>query len=179
MHSINQPSTHQYTHTVNTHTKVSPPSVCLPRLADLDQRDEEKKQLEQAKNNLESHIFETQDAINADAVITVTTESERDKVSQALAAASDWLYDEGDGATTKVYESKLAELKKLSKDIFYRVKEMAARPAGIALLKHTTNLSEVFLTRVRNISEDEQIYTEVEIQTLANVTRDMNVSVDG
>jgi hypoxia up-regulated 1 len=143
------------------------------RLEDLDRRDKEKRDREQAKNNLESHIFETQDALYLDAVITVSTEAEREAVSKALSEASDWLYDEGDQTTTDVYKDKLAELKKLSKGIFYRVKEMSGRPEAIGHLKQTLNLSEIFLVRVLNISEDEQIYTDVEIHTLANVTKEI------
>lgn len=150
--------------------------ILIFRLADLDRRDKEKNEREQARNSLESHVFETQDALYTDAVIQVSTESERESVSQALSEASDWLYDEGDEATTDVYKQKLKDLKQLSKGMFSRVKEMLGRPEAIAHLKQTMNLSEIFLSRILNVSEDEQIYTEVEIQALANVTKDTKAS---
>ena len=68
----------------------------------LYQRDEEKNLNEQAKNALESHIFEMQDFMYNDEVAEMSTEEERNTVTTALSATSDWLYDEGEYAETRV-----------------------------------------------------------------------------
>jgi len=74
----------------------------VQRLELLYERDEEKKRNEQAKNALEAHIFEMQDFMYADDVTKMSTEEERTAVISALTEASDWLYDEGEHAETRV-----------------------------------------------------------------------------
>ena len=72
------------------------------RLELLYERDEEKKRNEQAKNALESHIFEMQDFMYMDDVTEMSTEEERTTILSALSETSDWLYDEGEHAETRV-----------------------------------------------------------------------------
>lgn len=68
----------------------------------LQQRDEDKVANEKAKNSLESHIFETKDAMYSEAVMGVSTEDQREVIITALSEAADWLEDEGYIAETKV-----------------------------------------------------------------------------
>ena len=81
--------------------------VNLYRLELLYERDEEKKNNEQAKNALESHIFEMQDFMYTDEVTEVSTEEERTTILSTLKEASDWLYDEGESAETRVCNNLL------------------------------------------------------------------------
>ena len=76
-----------------------PPS---PRLESLQRRDDDKVANEQARNNLESHIFETKDAMYSDLVISVSTEEQREVILSALNEAGDWMEDDGYFAETKV-----------------------------------------------------------------------------
>ena len=73
------------------------------RLVALYQRDEEKKANEKAKNALESHVFETKDAMYSEVVVEVSTEEQREVIVTALNEVGDWLEDEGYIAETKVY----------------------------------------------------------------------------
>ena len=57
---------------------------------------------EQAKNSLESHIFETKDAMYSEAVVTVTTAEQRETILAALTDAGNWLEDDGYFAETSV-----------------------------------------------------------------------------
>ena len=86
--------THTHTHT-HTHTLHK-------RLLYLQQVDEDKFANEQARNNLESHIFETQDAMYSEAVVGVSTEEQREVILTALQEANTWMEEEGYGAKTKV-----------------------------------------------------------------------------
>ena len=70
--------------------------------------DEDKLANEQARNNLESHIFETQDAMYSEAVVGVSTEEQREVILAALREASNWMEEEGYGAKTKVSEEVAA-----------------------------------------------------------------------
>ena len=77
-------------------------------MAALQQRDDDKKANEKAKNNLESHIFETKDAMYSEAVVAVTTAEQREVIIGALTDAGDWLEDEGYFAETSVSEISLS-----------------------------------------------------------------------
>ena len=82
-----------------------PPSILTSphfRLTQLQQRDLDKVANEQAKNALESHVFETKDAMYSEAVMGVSTEEQREVILTALNEAADWLEDEGYIAETKV-----------------------------------------------------------------------------
>ena len=72
------------------------------RLAALQQRDDDKVANEQAKNNLESHIFETKDAMYSEPVVAVTTAEQRETILAALTEAGNWLEDDGYFAETSV-----------------------------------------------------------------------------
>ena len=72
------------------------------RLAALQQRDNDKKANEQAKNNLESHIFETKDAMYSEVVVAVTTAEQRETILAALTDAGNWLEEDGYIAETSV-----------------------------------------------------------------------------
>ncbi len=71
-------------------------------MAALQQRDNDKIANEQAKNNLESHIFETKDAMYSEAVVTVTTAEQREIILAALTEAGNWLEDDSYHAETSV-----------------------------------------------------------------------------
>ena len=81
--------------------------MILCRLQALQQHDDEKRENEVAKNNLESHVFETRDAMYSDPIIAVSTEEQREVILTALREATDWLDDEGYTADTKVVTQHL------------------------------------------------------------------------
>lgn len=74
----------------------------FPRLVILHGIDMDKVANEKAKNSLESHVFETKDAMYSEVVVAVSIEEQREVVTAALNDASDWLDDEGYTAKTKV-----------------------------------------------------------------------------
>lgn len=57
---------------------------------------------EKAKNSLESHIFETIDAMFSEEVVGVSTTEQRGVITTALTEAGDWLEEDGYIAGTKV-----------------------------------------------------------------------------
>lgn len=93
-------------HVAGSHTTlpstISIPLSLLARLRALQERDDEKKANEKAKNSLESHIFETRDKLESEEVVAVSTEEQRETIRVALSEGYDWLEDEGYIAETKV-----------------------------------------------------------------------------
>ncbi|XP_044525559.1 LOW QUALITY PROTEIN: hypoxia up-regulated protein 1 [Gracilinanus agilis] len=141
----------------------------LHKLQELTLRDLEKQEREKAANSLEAFIFETQDKLYQPEYQEVSTEEEREEISVKLSAASNWLEDEGFGASTKELKEKLAELKKLCRGLFFRVEERKKWPERLAALDSLLNHSNIFLKGARLIPEMDQIFTEVELSTLEKV----------
>ena len=76
--------------------------VCVCRLALLQQSEDEKMANQLAKNLLESHIFETKDAMYSEVVVSMSTEEQREVVLTSLNEVGDWLEDDGYVSETKV-----------------------------------------------------------------------------
>ncbi len=75
----------------------------------------------------------------------------------------------------QTYKSKLKELKRVSRALFKRVKEAEARPKLLAKLAGSFNISQDFLARMKNLTSEVQIFTEVEITTLENLIEETGV----
>lgn len=104
-----------------------------------------------------------------------TGEEERENIRKQLSDAGEWLEYEATDAKTEVLKDKLADLKSLTRDMFERVREHRERPEALKALKDMLNLSEVFLNGAKNVSEDNQVFTEVEINTLDKLIQDTKV----
>uniref|UniRef100_A0A8C2TN42 Hypoxia up-regulated protein 1 n=1 Tax=Coturnix japonica TaxID=93934 RepID=A0A8C2TN42_COTJA len=138
----------------------------MKKLQDLTVRDLEKQEREKSANSLESFIFETQDKLYQEEYLFVSTEQEREEISKKLSEASNWMEEEGYAAATKELKDKLAELKKLCRNLFFRVEERRKWPERLAALESLLNHSNIFLKGARMIPESDQIFTEVELGTL-------------
>uniref|UniRef100_A0A8B9CBG3 Hypoxia up-regulated protein 1 n=1 Tax=Anser brachyrhynchus TaxID=132585 RepID=A0A8B9CBG3_9AVES len=138
----------------------------MKKLQDLTVRDLEKQEREKSANSLESFIFETQDKLYQEEYQFVSTEEEREEISKKLSEASNWMEEEGYAAATKELKDKLSELKKLCRNLFFRVEERRKWPERLAALESLLNHSNIFLKGARMIPESDQIFTEVELGTL-------------
>lgn len=137
------------------------------RLAELTAKDKEKKLLEKAKNDLEAYIYDMSDKLSDEDHEKCSTSTEREEYSKLFAEAGEWMYEQEEDAKKEVFLNKLKELKKLVKDLVYRVKELKERPKALEALNSMLNHSEFFLVSVRNLSLGEDpMFTEVEATTL-------------
>nr|XP_020030185.1 hypoxia up-regulated protein 1 isoform X1 [Castor canadensis]XP_020030186.1 hypoxia up-regulated protein 1 isoform X1 [Castor canadensis]XP_020030187.1 hypoxia up-regulated protein 1 isoform X1 [Castor canadensis] len=141
----------------------------VQKLEDLTFRDLEKQEREKAANSLEAFIFETQDKLYQLEYQEVSTEEQREEISQKLSTVATWLEDEGFEATTVMLKEKLAELRKLCQGLFFRVEERKKWPERLSALDNLLNHSSIFLKGARLIPEMDQIFTEVEMTTLEKV----------
>ncbi|XP_055082797.1 hypoxia up-regulated protein 1 isoform X2 [Periophthalmus magnuspinnatus] len=139
------------------------------KLQDLTDRDLAKQEREKTLNNLEAFIFETQDKMYQDDYQLVVSEEEQEQIVAKLREASEWMDEDGYSATTKELRGKLSELKSLCKDMFFRVEERRKWPERLASLESMLNTSSFFLRSARLIPEDDQIFTEVELNVLEKV----------
>ncbi|XP_032432931.1 hypoxia up-regulated protein 1 isoform X2 [Xiphophorus hellerii] len=145
------------------------------KLQDLTDRDLAKQEREKILNSLEAFIFETQDKLYQEDHQQVATEEEQEQILSKLKEASDWLDEEGYGATTRQLKEKLSQLKGLCKDVFFRVAERRKWPELLTDLDNTLNTSNFFLRGAKLIPGDDQIFTEVELNMLEKVINETMV----
>lgn len=139
------------------------------KLQDLTDRDLAKQEREKTLNSLEAFIFETQDKLYQEDYQWVVTEEEQEQISAKLKEVSEWMDEDGYAATTKQLKEKLSQLKSLCKDMFFRVEERRKWPDRLAALESLLNTSSFFLKSARLIPENDQIFTDVELNMLEKV----------
>lgn len=101
----------------------------LKRTEKLRQREQEKRATAEAKNGLEAYIYATKDKLeDAEGVVKVSTEEQRDAFRAELSEAEDWLYMDGADSSAAEFRKKLADLRQTGDAIFFRLAELTARP---------------------------------------------------
>ena len=86
--------------------------ITRDRLKSYDVGDIKRRAHDDAKNGLESFIYQMKDFFDSSRAIEATEEAELSSFTSALQSAGDWLDDARD-ATTEQFKSKLGELKSL------------------------------------------------------------------
>uniref|UniRef100_A0A6N2LA52 ubiquitinyl hydrolase 1 n=1 Tax=Salix viminalis TaxID=40686 RepID=A0A6N2LA52_SALVM len=81
------------------------------KLEELNKKDAERRRTAELKNNLEGYIYSTKEKVQ------------------------EWLYTDGEDATAKEFQERLDSLKASGDPIFFRYKELSARPAAIELAR--------------------------------------------
>ncbi|BGP03268.1 Heat shock protein 70-like protein LHS1 [Rhodotorula toruloides] len=105
---------------------------------------------EEARNALESYVYRVRDLLeNNEAFVAASVESERRAVREVQERTAEWLWDEGEGAETKVLKEKKRELEKLVKHILSRSTEAVARPAAVSQLRDQLTKTSSFLSTAR------------------------------
>ncbi|PRQ71057.1 hypothetical protein AAT19DRAFT_10597, partial [Rhodotorula toruloides] len=116
------------------------------------------KEKMEARNALESYVYRVRDLLeNNEAFVAASVESEREREREKILAVREvqertveWLWDEGEGAETKVLKEKKRELEcKLVKHILSRSTEAVARPAAVSQLRNQLNKTSTFLSTAR------------------------------
>lgn len=87
-----------------------------------------------AKNEVETHIYATRDKMFEE-FAPFCTDAEKEAVEAGLVAAEDWLYDEGYDCEKSVYVDKLAELRRLSHPIAARKTESQTRDGAVRSMR--------------------------------------------
>ncbi|XP_077402735.1 hypoxia up-regulated protein 1 [Vanacampus margaritifer] len=141
----------------------------IKKLLDLTERDLAKHEREKMLNTLEAFIFETQDKLYQEEYQLVVTDEEREQISSKLNEASAWMDDDGYTATTKQLKEKHSQLKTMCKDMFFRVEERRKWPDRLAALETMLNTSSIFLRSAKLIPEDDQFFSQVELNALEKV----------
>merc|ERR1712071_416913 len=115
--------------------KVQPHSETMmkesqEKLQYLEQKDRERIMLEESRNKVESYIYYIKNKLNddEDEIAKITNEEQRSSILSMAMEAEDWLYEDGYDADLATFEDKFVELSEPAEAIFFRQKEMTARP---------------------------------------------------
>jgi len=138
------------------------------KLKDLADIDAAKLAREIALNKLETFIYEKKDRLYSEVYEEALTDEEREKITEALNEASEWMdFLEGE-PEAEVYDKKRDELRLVCRPWLLRVKQRRDNGPLLKDMESLFNHTSVFLKAVKALSEDDQLYTEVEIKTLAD-----------
>ncbi|XP_046851747.1 hypoxia up-regulated protein 1-like [Xenia sp. Carnegie-2017] len=141
----------------------------VTRLKNLRARDDAKIAIAQAKNSVESFLFETRDKLTDEEGEMFMTEEEREKLETTLSEVSEWLDDEGWDTTEEVYNLKLNVLKDASKDFYLRISENKNRPEALENLRRSMNLTATFLSQIAGMKEREDMFTNKDLEDVSKV----------
>ncbi|WCJ27164.1 Heat shock 70 kDa protein 17 [Euphorbia peplus] len=132
--------------------KTTGPGMPLPgesvveaktKLEALDKKDAERRRTAELKNNLESYIYSTKEKLQTEEFDKISSEDESKSFIEKLDEVQEWLYLDGEEANAKEFQDRLDSLKAIGDPIFFRFKELTARPqAGQLALKYLGELKQ-------------------------------------
>lgn len=89
-------------------------------------QDKVMEQTKDKKNALEAYVYEVRNKLFEE-YKSFSTDKEKEEISRSLQQTEEWLYEDGDDETEKVYTTKLHELAQLVDPIENRCKDVEAR----------------------------------------------------
>ncbi|CAK9325331.1 unnamed protein product [Citrullus colocynthis] len=115
------------------------------KLEALDKKDAERRRTAELKNNLEGYIYATKEKFEtSNELEQVCTSEERQAFNEKLDEVQDWLYMDGEDASATEFQERLDMLKGIGDPIFFRLKELTARPQAVeAARKYLLDLQTI------------------------------------
>ncbi|KAI8814028.1 Hsp70 protein-domain-containing protein [Cladochytrium replicatum] len=129
--------------------------------------DAARREREEARNTLESFVYQSKDLMYDDVMELIATEKERETFKQLLDETSDWLYDEGEHAPTNKLKEKLKAVQGNHRPLVFRRTEHLNRPGAVEKLKEGLKELEEFVAKARKEFE-EDVKKEAEIAASAS-----------
>ncbi|KAJ1894277.1 lumenal Hsp70 protein [Kickxella alabastrina] len=125
-----------------------------------------------AINQLETLIYHLRDIVEDEDVVTVTTNDEREALSEAVSQAAEWLESSAESSGVGLIELKVKALKEIEKPIVHRRTQAAKRPDHISSLRAIVAQAEGLVAIYR------REYTADEIAPAADVLRELEDTLD-
>ncbi|PPD78969.1 hypothetical protein GOBAR_DD24116 [Gossypium barbadense] len=102
------------------------------KLEALNKKDAERRRTAELKNNLEEYIYATKEKFEtSEDFERISSNDERQSVIKKLDEVQEWLYTDGEDATATEFQERLNLLKAATDPIFFRFKELTARPEAV------------------------------------------------
>jgi hypoxia up-regulated 1 len=170
------------------------------KLSLLNDNDNARRELSEARNTLESLIYQVKNEVDDDSIIAVSNEKQREDVLSRATELHEWLDNDGDdyssndgtivwyNARRDLLQSKIALLNELFSPILYRQNEYLEREntwhslenAFILLANTTLNLrtSKPWILEQLDEIDTQMIETKSELTTLYHEQRNRDQSLD-
>ncbi|KAJ0565830.1 putative Heat shock protein 70 family [Helianthus annuus] len=115
------------------------------RLDALDSKDADRRRTAELKNDLEGYIYATKEKLDyLDDLQKVSSSEQRQSFIEKLDEVQDWLYTDGEDASATQFQERLDQLKAIGDPIFFRYKELTARPEASETAKqYFSELQEI------------------------------------
>ncbi|KAJ3238030.1 Hypoxia up-regulated protein 1 [Chytriomyces hyalinus] len=134
-------------------------SAAKKRFAVMDEEDAARRAREEAMNNLEAFIYSSQDFLESETLLLVSTESQRETFSVQVAESQAWLDDFAFEAATKELGDKLKDLKSACASMYSRVQELGRRPIAVAAYRELVSKANELLTGLQvNVTIEDNAY---------------------
>ena len=146
-------------------------------IAKFEKLEQERKQHEQEKNELESFVFSCRDRLRSqdEDVAKVTFADDVEKLFEDLETTEDWLYEDGENAPVEEYRERKKALSKRVNAIFSRVQEMVQRPLVITAARE---LIESVAEQRKNWTTERPWVTEDELKAVDKMCDDFSSWLD-
>ncbi|KAF1314634.1 Hsp70-like protein, partial [Globisporangium splendens] len=153
--------------THDTGMSVLPMSVAAKKdsiriLRDMEQADNQRKANLEAKNRLETYVYNARDTLNAkaEAIEQVTQPEQLEQLQTKLEETEEWLYDDGEKVEAAEYNKKVKNLDKDLSAILFRVAELKEFPIAVNTAEEyafsTRELMNEWIESKPQVSEEER-----------------------
>lgn len=139
------------------------------KLKALEARDQLKKAIEKARNNLESFISESRERLEQEQAMKLSSVKEREKIEQDLTEVYNWFDEEGYDADEGTLNKKLKIIKESTKELNNRISEAMERPKAISGILQTLNISSIFSESMLSMPDAKEIYTDKDRKDLSKI----------
>jgi len=139
-------------------------------IAALAELDRQRVLLEESKNKLESYFYYVKNKLidEEEQIAKISTQEQREELAKLSRDAEDWLFDEGDTADQNTIQAKYDELATPAENVWFRLKEMTARPDAVkALTEKLVEIEEKFSQWVADLThitdeEKDDVFSKIE-----------------
>ncbi|ETW09024.1 hypothetical protein H310_01493 [Aphanomyces invadans] len=153
-------------------------------LSELDKADNIRKTNAEAKNRLESFVYEAREYLSQheDVLTAVSTPEQREKLSSEVDSTEEWLYDDGDNLDAKAYNERFTPLRAQLDALEFRVSEVTALPEAINKAEQyvisTKDLMEQWVTEKPQVTDAERADIVAKVDELATWVQEEKVKQD-
>jgi hypoxia up-regulated 1 len=141
------------------------------RLKAFDASDRSRRQREEVLNNLEGFTYKVRDMLDSDTFTAAATSQEKADLEKRGLETSEWLYEEGVGASSEELRSRLRALQDIVNPIQKRIEEAKKRPELVTSLKDQLNQTKTFVDSIKKqIEEYEAFQSSASIASSASST---------
>ncbi|KAI8813136.1 Hsp70 protein-domain-containing protein [Cladochytrium replicatum] len=128
--------------------------------------DAARREREEARNTLESFVYQSKDLMYDDMIKLIATEKERETFKQLLDETSEWLYEEGEHANTDKLKEKLKAVQGNHRPLIFRRTEHLNRPGAVEKLQEGLKELEEFVASEVPYTAPPPLYSEEDLTAL-------------